>query len=64
MPNYDYKCDSCGYVQEVTHSIAGDYNGEECWTSCCGECPGKMKRMFSPTPHIIRGQTEYKPKGK
>jgi len=69
VPSYDYKCDSCGYTEEVSHGFTEDWNGESCWTeddhnnwSCCGEdncneerCSGSMYRLFQATPAIFRG---------
>ena len=67
MPSYDYKCDNCGYTEEVSHGFTEDYNGESCWIGpqegcfcegcVCKEaiCTGSMHRLFQATPAIFRG---------
>lgn len=37
MPNYDYICEKCGHIKEVSHSIRDEPNIK------CGECGGNMK---------------------
>lgn len=75
MPTYEYRCtnDGCpsAAVFEVKHSMTetceGDYCAEE--NDYTGEgCPGMIRRVYTPTPAIFRGQgwakmTEWKAKG-
>lgn len=59
MPNYDYKCEQCGYVFEVFQGISADPLTE------CPECGGTVKRMIGGGAGIhFKGsgfyQTDYK----
>lgn len=72
VPNYDYRCDNCGYTEQVRHSFTEDYNGDICYTFDGDvydetSCPGSMQRVFQATPAIFRGNgwgkmVTYKPK--
>lgn len=54
MPKYDYKCNICGYVEEIEHSIHEDLGGETCLGP--GECDGELNKVFtSPAAHF-KGQ--------
>ena len=62
MPNYDYKCPECGQTEVIHHSIQDSDNSYH-----CPECDWVMKKVFSATPAVFKGQgwakiTEYKPK--
>lgn len=62
MPKYDFKCPSCGSIEEYEHSVNDDPTLE------CEDCCVEVKKMFTATPAIFKGQgwskiTEYKPKG-
>lgn len=41
MPTYDYRCESCGTVREIVHSIKSNPEFS------CEKCPGKMVRTIS-----------------
>jgi len=51
MPIYDYKCEKCGRVFEITHSF-----DDKAPDSCRAEnCDGTLRRMFSPPTIIFKG---------
>lgn len=51
MPNYDFKCESCGVTEEFFAHI------NETTLSCI--CGGTMKRLFSPSVYIIPDISPY-----
>jgi len=60
MPLYDYHCEKCKSIQEISHKI-----GEP--PEKCEFCGGAMTRMFTGSTAIIYGcdgfyNTDYKPK--
>lgn len=74
MPRYDYRCTDCACILEEEHSMSETREGSDCpVVEALGdgdyqECYGTLKRVFTPTPAVFRGQgwakmTEYKPKG-
>jgi|YNPMSStandDraft_2_1061718.scaffolds.fasta_scaffold00390_2 putative FmdB family regulatory protein len=59
MPNYDYRCESCGYVFEVFQKMS------ESRLEICPKCGGKVKRLIGAgMGPIFKGkgfyQTDYK----
>ncbi len=60
MPAYDFKCEDCSTVFEITRPIGqrGDV--------VCPECGGSTKRVFSPVGVVFKGSgfhnTDYRPK--
>lgn len=62
MPKYDYRCDACETVFEVTRPL-GDTSLES-----CPECGGSTKRLFTPVGIVFKGSgfhnTDYKPRPK
>ena len=58
MPIYEYKCDSCGQLEEhlMKHSDPDPQN--------CGACGGNLKKAVSQTSFSLKGQgwyvTDYK----
>lgn len=62
MPKYDYKCEACDTIFEVTRSI-GDTSSES-----CPECGAAAKRLFTPVGIVFKGSgfhnTDYKPRPK
>jgi len=52
MPRYDYKCEKCGYIAEVTHPISScdDPSIIYCQRGR-DECHGIMTRLIS-APHV------------
>jgi len=50
MPAYDYKCTSCGYTEEVRHSIhaSPDVN--------CKICDAQLQRQIGPVPSHFKGR--------
>ncbi len=51
MPTYDYKCEKCGQVFEVTHGF-----DEDSPDSCLSDsCDGTLRRVFSPPTIIFKG---------
>lgn len=49
MPIYDYVCESCGHVMEVTHGIHAQGPTE------CPECGGTLAKAFAPPAIHFRG---------
>jgi len=47
MPNYDYKCQSCGHVFEVFQSMKDAHIKE------CPECGGRVKRLIGAGSGLI-----------
>lgn len=63
MPRYDFKCNVCGTVVEVT-SLPGDLT--ENWPICPTEgCTGKMGRVWTSLVTIWKtsGSTKSKKRG-
>lgn len=62
MPAYDYRCQSCDLVFEVTRSLS-DTSEVRCPT-----CEGATKRVFSPLGVVFKGSgfhnTDYRPRPK
>lgn len=54
MPTYDYRCQSCGHVVEIFHSILDD--GPE----SCERCRGPVERVLHPAGVIFKGSGFYK----
>ncbi len=51
MPTYDYRCEKCGQVFEMSHAF--DAKPPE---TCCDEhCDGTLRRIFSPPTIIFKG---------
>ena len=47
MPRYDYRCEDCGYTEEVFHHIDSHY------AEICPQCnKGMMVRLLSSVPHV------------
>jgi putative FmdB family regulatory protein len=55
VPRYDYKCEVCGSVQEITKDF-GDNTVPVC-------CDASMTKIFSSTPIHFRGGGFYKTGG-
>lgn len=53
MPGYDYQCESCGYEFEVVQKITEDP------LQVCPKCNGKVHRLLSPSPFILKGSGWY-----
>ncbi|MEA3399926.1 MAG: FmdB family zinc ribbon protein [Armatimonadota bacterium] len=51
MPIYDYKCDKCGRVFELTHGF--DEKPDD--TCRADGCEGTLRRVFSPPTIIFKG---------
>ena len=49
MPKYDYKCEGCNSVVEITRSFDEDSS------PMCTTCNSTMIRQWSATPAIFRG---------
>jgi predicted nucleic acid-binding Zn ribbon protein len=48
MPRYDYICEVCYLVEEVTHSVAGAANPVL-------HCSKPMKKLIGSVPAIFKG---------
>jgi putative FmdB family regulatory protein len=53
MPTYEYECDACHRVFEVRQRIT-----EEPLTTC-DACGGRVRRLISPAPFILKGEGWY-----
>jgi putative FmdB family regulatory protein len=53
VPTYEYHCDGCGRDFEVKQRIS-----EEPLTSC-DQCGGRVRRLISPAPFILKGEGWY-----
>jgi putative FmdB family regulatory protein len=47
MPNYDYKCNVCGGVQEIYQQF-----GDSTVPVCCQQ---SMSKIFQATPAVFKG---------
>lgn len=59
MPNYDYKCQNCGQITEIFHSIKKNFENKSC--SKCKK--GKLKRIISKETGsniIFKGEGFYR----
>lgn len=51
MPTYDYKCEKCGAIVELSHGF-----DEKPRKTCLGaDCDGRLRRVFSPPTIIFKG---------
>ena len=56
MPTYDFRCEECGLVKEVTMSFKESEKGFAC------ECDGHMVRQFTPNGNLLcRWNPPYSP---
>ena len=53
MPTYEYQCEKCQRVFEVRQRIT------EAPLSTCQVCGGRVKRLLSPAPFILKGEGWY-----
>ena len=53
MPTYEYQCDKCGRVFEVRQRIS------EPALTTCDACGGKVRRLLSAAPFILKGEGWY-----
>lgn len=53
MPTYEYQCDTCLRVFEVRQRISEPPLTE------CESCGGRVKRLLSPAPFILKGGGWY-----
>jgi putative FmdB family regulatory protein len=53
MPNYEYKCNTCGITREVFYSLDEDRPDPIC-------CATAMSRVWGNTPVIFTGTGFYK----
>ncbi len=51
MPTYDYKCDKCGAVFEISHG----FDEKPPKTCIDSNCDGRLHRVFSPPTIIFKG---------
>lgn len=51
MPNYDYKCEKCGAVYEISHA----FDERPRKTCLADSCDGRLRRVFSPPTIIFKG---------
>lgn len=47
MPNYDYKCDSCGHIQEESHPMSGPNE-----KITCKKCKGTDMHKTISVPYV------------
>jgi putative FmdB family regulatory protein len=53
VPTYEYQCEKCQRVFEVRQRIT------EAPLSTCEVCGGRVKRLLSPAPFILKGEGWY-----
>ena len=53
MPTYEYACTKCGHQFEVMQSFS------DAPLTKCGECSGKLRKVFSPPAIIFKGKGFY-----
>ena len=53
MPTYEYQCEKCQRTFEVRQRIT------EAPLSVCDACGGRVKRLLSPAPFILKGEGWY-----
>ncbi len=53
MPTYEYQCEKCHRVFEVRQRIT------EAPLDVCDVCGGRVKRLLSPAPFILKGEGWY-----
>jgi len=53
VPTYEYQCEKCQRVFEVRQRIT------EAALSTCDVCGGRVKRLLSPAPFILKGEGWY-----
>jgi putative FmdB family regulatory protein len=53
VPTYEYQCEKCQRVFEVRQRIT------EPPLTACEACGGRVKRLLSPAPFILKGEGWY-----
>ena len=53
MPTYEYQCEKCQRIFEVRQRIT------EPALTTCETCGGRVKRLLSPAPFILKGEGWY-----
>jgi len=53
VPTYEYQCEKCQRVFEVRQRIT------EAPLTACDVCGGRVKRLLSPAPFILKGEGWY-----
>jgi putative FmdB family regulatory protein len=53
VPTYEYQCEKCQRVFEVRQRIT------EPPLTACDDCGGRVKRLLSPAPFILKGEGWY-----
>jgi putative FmdB family regulatory protein len=53
VPTYEYQCEKCHRVFEVRQRIT------EAPLDVCDVCGGRVKRLLSPAPFILKGEGWY-----
>jgi putative FmdB family regulatory protein len=53
VPTYEYQCEKCQRVFEVRQRIT------EAPLTTCEACGGRVKRLLSPAPFILKGEGWY-----
>ncbi|PYO25104.1 MAG: transcriptional regulator [Candidatus Rokuibacteriota bacterium] len=53
MPTYEYQCEKCQREFEVRQRIT------EAPLTACEVCGGRVKRLLSPAPFILKGEGWY-----
>jgi putative FmdB family regulatory protein len=53
MPTYEYECLKCGRVFEIRQRIS------EPPLTVCDECGGRVRRLLSAAPFILKGEGWY-----
>jgi putative FmdB family regulatory protein len=53
VPTYEYECEKCKRVFEIRQRIT------EAPLATCEVCGGRVKRLLSPAPFILKGEGWY-----
>lgn len=53
MPRYDYECEECGWLGEITRGFNDDKE------ILCYDCDHPLTKKFSPTPVHFKGSGFY-----
>ena len=54
MPIYEYECEECACRFELKRRF-----DEDGGSPCCPQCPGKVRRLFSPPAILFKGSGFY-----
>jgi putative FmdB family regulatory protein len=53
VPTYEYECEQCHRSFEIRQRITAEP------LTCCETCGGRLRRLLSPAPFILKGKGWY-----